>query len=100
MTILEISELVGLIATGIGLVASILGWVNSVRMKLKEKKLKERVKELMVEIEGSQLSGAEKKQYVLMQLLKEYKGNLDEITTKAGAYIEECIAFSKKINHK
>lgn len=100
MTMLEISELVGLVATSIGLIASIIGWVNSVRKKLKDKKLKTRIEELMIEIEGSQLSGIEKKQYVLMQLLKEYKGNLDEITRQASDYIEQLIAFSKKVNHK
>lgn len=103
MSVAEISELVGLIATGLGLVAAIIGWVRTLILNLREKKLEKYVEELMIEAEQSQLTGDLKREYVLTGIIKYAKiigGNLNTLIDKASKYIEECIAFSKKINSK
>lgn len=103
MTITEISELVGLIAVGLGLIGSIVGWVSTLVKNIREKKLQKYVEMLMVEAEKSNLTGDQKREYVLTGLLhyaKELGGNLNAIIDKASAYIEDCIDFSKKINAK
>ena len=103
MSVVEISELVGLITTGLGLVAAIVGWVRTLILNIRDKKLQKYVEQLMIEAEATNLVGEQKKDYVLTGLLqyaKEIGGNLNTLIDKASKYIEECIDFSKKINAK
>ena len=67
MTIAEISELVGLIATGLALCGTIFAYVKKVVKDIKDKKLKALVEKYMAEAEQSPAckNGAEKLMYVL-----------------------------------
>lgn len=96
MSVAEIIELIGIIITGAGLVFAIIKWVK----ELKDKELKRLTEEYMKIAEESGKTGAEKKAWVLTQVLKaigtEAKSKADMVSN----YIEDCIDFSKKINHK
>lgn len=96
MTIAEIIELVGLIITGIGLAFSIYKWVKEV----KQKDLKAIIEKAMIEAEKTGLDGNKKLEYVLKILKAEYLDGYKKIEKFAKSYIEDCILFSKKINHK
>ena len=101
MTITEISELVGLIATGFGLIVSIFVYVRRVFKDIKEKKLKAFIEEKIIEAEKrSDLNGSQKLVYVLSCLYEEYGKEYDKIIDNSKEYIEECIEFSKKVNNK
>ena len=102
MTISEIVELIGLIATGLGLIASIIAYVSKIVKDIKEKKLKARIEQYMAEAEQSPAchSGAEKLMYVLRSLYSDYGKDYEKIEEEAKAYIEECVKFSKEINYK
>ena len=96
MTIAEISELIGLIITGVGLIFTLVKWIK----ELKDKKLKELIEKYMIEAEKSGQSGVAKKTFVIASVIQELKissqGKIDSISK----YIEDCIDFSKKINNK
>ena len=100
MSIEEISLLIGLIASGLGLIATIIGWVKTAITQIKEKKLQKLIEEKMIEAEGKNLNGKEKKIYVVAQVIDYCKDYSKEMTDKISAYIEECIDFSKKVNAK
>lgn len=99
MSIAEITELVGLISTGLGLIGMIVAYVKKTIKELKEKKLKELIEQLMADVEVLAISGDLKKSKVLAEVQAKF-GEGKDIYEKASAYIEECIEFSKKINHK
>ena len=99
MSIAEISELVGLIATGLGLVAMVVAYVKKIVSDIKTKKLHAFIEEKMIEAENKDISGTMKLAYVLNELCGEYGGDYKKIETKAKEYIEECIYFSKQINN-
>ena len=101
MTIAEISELVGLITACLGLIGMVVAYVRKVYNTIKEKNLKTFIEEQMIIAETTESSGKEKLCYVLNALEKRY--GLKEflkIEEQAKSYIEECIEFSKKVNHK
>lgn len=101
MTIAEITELVGLISACIGLVGMVVAYVRKVYTNIKEKNLKTFIEEQMAIAEQTETNGKEKLCYVLNALEQRY--GLKEflkIENQAKDYIEECIEFSKKINHK
>ena len=96
MSVAVISELVGLIITGVGLVFSIIKWVK----ELKEKDLKKIIEDEMVKAEEMGMSGEQKLKCVITVLYEIYGKGFKKHEEKAKAYIEECVAFSKKINNK
>lgn len=96
MSIAEISELVGLIITGVGFVISTIKWIK----ELKEKELKKDIEEFMDEAEKTTLNSATKLRYVILKLSEKYGDKFKKMEEKAKSYIEECIDFSKKINYK
>ena len=101
MTIAEITELVGLISACLGLVGMVVAYVRKVYTNIKEKNLKTFIEEQMAIAEMTETNGKEKLCYVLNALEQRY--GLKEflkIEEKAKDYIEECIEFSKKVNHK
>ena len=100
MSIAEISELIGLIATGAGLIVAIIGWVKTIIKNIKEKKLEQLVKQFMAEAEVKYTDGKERKAYVVMKVTEYFKNNSAEMVDKIGNYVEECIDFSKKVNNK
>lgn len=102
MTITEIAELVGLIATGLGLIASVVAYVRKVVKDIKEKRLQALIEKYMAEAEKSPAckNGAEKLMYVLHSLYSDYGKEYEKIEGQAKSYIEECIKFSKEINCK
>lgn len=96
MSIAEISELVGLITTAVAFIVSIIGWFK----ERKWNKVKSFIEEKMIEAEKQELSGTNKLKYVLLACKEEYGKVFEHLESKVRAYIEECIQFSKKINHK
>lgn len=101
MTVAQISELVGLITACLGLVGMIVAYVKKVYSNIKEKNLKVFIEEQMAIAEKTETNGKEKLCYVLNALEQRY--GLKEflkIEQQAKDYIEECIEFSKKVNHK
>lgn len=99
MTVEEISLLVGLIATGVSLLGSIIKIIKDI----KENSLKKLIEKLMVEAEKQNLTGDEKKNYVVngvKEYAKKYAILGKDLFTKVSNYIEECIDFSKNINAK
>ena len=100
MTILEISELVGLIATGLGLVATIVAYVKKIISDIKTKKLYAFLDQKIIEAESKNISGVLKLSWVIQELYGEYGKDANDIVEQAKAYIEECIDFSKKVNSK
>lgn len=99
MSIAEISELVGLITTGLGLICMVIAYIKKVHKLVKEKKLKQLIEETMADVEVLAVSGDIKKMKVLGKVVELY-GESADIYKFADNYIEECIEFSKKINHK
>jgi len=101
MSVAQISELVGLITALLGLIGMVVAYVRKVIKTIKEKNLKEFIEEQMAIAESTEYDGKEKLVLVLTALEKRY--GLKEflkIEKEAKDYIEECISFSKKINHK
>ena len=99
MSVQELSLLIGLIAEGVALVGTIVAFAKKVIKSIKETKLKQLIEETMADVEVLAVSGDIKKTKVLERVVKVY-GESAEIYKKASDYIEECIEFSKKINHK
>lgn len=96
MTLVEISELVGLIFTGIGLILSLIKLIK----ELKTKNLKVEIEKLMVEAEKQEMSGKQKLNFVILGLYEVYGSGFARLEQQARSYIEECIDFSKKVNGK
>jgi len=96
MSIAEISELVGLIGTLIAFIVSVIGWFK----EKKWTKIKSFIEEKMIEAEKQELSGSNKLKYVLLACKEEYGKTFERLESSIRGYIEECINFSKKINHK
>jgi len=99
MSMNEIYLLLGLIAEGVALVGTIVAFGKKIYNYLKDKKLKQLVEEAMADVEVLAISGDLKKVKVLEKVTAVF-GEGKGIYDKASAYIEECIEFSKKINHK
>lgn len=99
MSIAEISELAGLITTGLGLIGMAIAYIKKVRKVIKEAKIKQLVEETMADVEVLAISGDLKKMKVLERVVAVF-GEGADIYKKASDYIEECIEFSKKINNK
>ena len=100
MSIAEISELIGLIATGAGLIVAIIGWVKTVIKNIKEKKLEQLTKQFMAEAEVKYSDGKERQAYVVMKVTEYFKNTSVAMIEKIEKYIKECIDFSKKVNYK
>lgn len=101
MTVKEISELVGLITACLGLIGMIVAYVRKVYTTIKEKDLKMFIEEQMAVAEKTEISGKEKLVMVLSAIEERYGlKEFMKIESKAKDYIEECIEFSKKVNHK
>ena len=97
MSITEISELVGLIITGIGFIISFVKWIKANNLA----KMKSFIEEQMTIAEKQEgLSGAKKLNYVLLSCQEKYGKSFISLEDKIKSYIEECIDFSKKINSK
>ena len=97
MSIAEISELVGLVITGVGLIVSIVKLIK----ELKDKKLKALIEKYMAEAEKvDEWNGVAKKTYVIKCVLNDLGKWTEEKSQEISKYIEECIEFSKKINFK
>lgn len=99
MSMNEIYLLLGLIAEGVALVGTIVAFGKKIYNYLKDKKLKQLVEEAMADVEVLAISGDLKKVKVLERVTAVF-GEGKGIYEKASSYIEECIEFSKKINHK
>lgn len=100
MSIAEISELIGLIATGFGLIVAVVGWVKTIIKDIKDKKLKALIEEYMAQAEKISQDGATKKIFVITNVLENIKDKSKGMVEKIEAYIEKCIDFSKKVNAK
>lgn len=97
MSITEISELVGLIITGIGFIVSAIEWVKAKNLA----KMKAFIEEQMIIAEKQEgLSGTKKLNYVLLSCQEKYGKSFISKENEIKAYIEECIQFSKKVNSK
>ena len=99
MTVAEISELVALITSLLGLIGMVVAYVRKVYKTIKEKNLKQFIEEQMEIAEQTEIDGKQKLLMVVSAVeerygLKEYL----KIEKEVKDYIEECIAFSKKIN--
>lgn len=99
MTVQEISMLVGLIAEGVALVGTIIAFGKKLYKRIKEIKMEKLIEEAMADVEVLAVSGDVKKMKVLERVIAVF-GEGKDIKEKADKYIEECIEFSKKINHK
>jgi len=99
MSMNEIYLLLGLIAEGVALVGTIVAFGKKIYKRIKELKMEKLIEEAMADVEVLAISGELKKMKVLERVTAVF-GEGKEIYDKASAYIEECIEFSKKINHK
>ena len=91
MTILEIIELIGWIATALGLISSLIIAISRGQMKAF-------IIEKMEEAEESGKSGKEKLEYVILAVKDKYK--LLTIFINIKNVVEKIIATTKKINYK
>jgi len=99
MTMNEIYLLLGLIAEGVALVGTIVAFGRKIYKRIKELKIEKFVEEAMADVEVLAISGDLKKLKVLERVTAVF-GEGKDIYEKASSYIEDCIEFSKKINHK
>ena len=80
----------------LGVVA--IGGVVAIIIAIVRGKMKEFIKEKMIEAEEQNLSGAKKLEYVLVAVKEKYK--IFEVVLNVKKFIESIISISKKINAK
>ena len=91
---MQLETIIALIVLGATILASALGIV----VAIVRGKMKEFIKEKMIEAEKLEMSGVKKLEYVLQAVKEKYK--VLELALNVKKFIEQVISISKQINAK